>query len=213
MVLAAYPAAFRTAEANAALESQLILMSALASHGAAQLWYGEENAVITQGYYPDYSRLTGEQELLLRSYDDFFTRYEELLFDPALEDVSMTHFGWDNMEYRCDRPCSASGDAGKLWIVLREGHGEKLISVINLCGREHNLWAEGQQAVTPQKDVTFTVQIFGKLIHVLTADPETDGGDLRCCRYCVVDGERGQELQLTLPEIGRYSMIWIKTEE
>ena len=213
VVIAAYPAAFRTAEANAALESQLILMCALHAHGATQLWFGEENTAITQGYYADYSRLTDEQELLLRKYDDFFTRYEELLFDDTLQDVSMTHFGWDNMEYRCNHPCSVNGDADKLWLVIREGHGEKLISVINLCGREHDLWAEGQQAVAVQEDVTITAQIFGKLTHVLVADPETDEGDFQACQFRTVDGERGQEVQITIPKIGRYAMIWIKTEE
>lgn len=49
VVLAAYPAFFRTEEAERALNAQLVLMSAIAAHGATQLWFGEENAAIAQG--------------------------------------------------------------------------------------------------------------------------------------------------------------------
>ncbi len=95
------------------VEAQLVLMSAIAAHGATQLWFGEENAALTQGYYADYTRLSVEQEHLLRTYDDFFVRYQTLLFSDALTDVSWTHCGWDNEEYACDAPYSVCGEGGK----------------------------------------------------------------------------------------------------
>lgn len=213
VVMAAYPAAFRTASEQEALSSQLILSCVFAAHGATQLWFGEENAAVTQGYYADYSRLTPEQETVLRQYDDFFVRYEELFFDDSLRDVSMTHFGWDNMEYRCSSPASVCGEAGKLWLILREKPGKKLLSVINLCGDSSDRWADGHEECVPQKNVTLDVQFFGKVRKALTAAPDRVGGDLHPVEYEPVQGEHGPELHLTLPELGRFAFILIETEE
>ena len=213
VVMAAYPAAFRTADADSALQSQLILTCLFAAHGATQLWFGEENAAVTQGYYADYSRLTEAQEKTLRAYDDFFVRYEEWFFDPALRDVSSTHFDWDNIEYRCDFPCTVTGEAGKLWLILREDRGRKLISILNLCGDDSDLWAEGHAPAAAQKDVTLKVQCFGRTKSVLTAAPEIEGGDLRACVFETVMGERSPEISVTLPVVGRFALIWIETEE
>lgn len=213
VVMAAYPAAFRTASAPEALSSQLILSCVFAAHGATQLWFGEENAAVTQGYYADYSRLTPEQETILRQYDDFFVRYEELFFDDSLRDVSMTHFGWDNMEYRCSLPASVSGELGKLWLILREKPGKKLISIINLYGESSDLWATGHGECAVQKNVTLDVQFFGTVKKVLTAAPVRAGGDLCPVEYDLAQGGHGPELHLTLPEIARFAFILIETEE
>lgn len=213
VVMAAYPAAFRTASAQEALSSQLILSCVFAAHGVTQLWFGEENAAVTQGYYADYSRLTPEQERILRQYDDFFVRYEELFFDDSLQDVSMTHFGWDNMEYRCSLPASVSGEPGKLWLILREKPGKKLISVINLCGESSDFWAEGHGECEAQKNVTLDVQFFGTVKKALTATPDTMRGDLCAMEYSIMQGGHGPELHLTLTEITRFTFILIETEE
>ena len=213
IVIAAYPAAFRTAAAEEALNSQLILSCVFAAHGATQLWFGEENAAVTQGYYADYSRLTPAQEAALRQYDDFFVRYEQLFFDDSLQDVSMTHFGWDNTEYRCSCPASVSGEPGKLWLILREKPGMKLVSVLNLCGESSDLWAEGHNECLPQKAVQLDVQVFGAVKRVLTASPDAAGGDLVRLPAALMQGERSPEVHLTLPELTRFAFILIETEE
>lgn len=210
VVMAAYPAAFRTAGEREALCSQLILSCVFAAHGATQLWFGEENAAVTQGYYADYSRLTPEQETALRRYDDFFVRYEELFFDSGLRDVSMTHFGWDNTEYRCSLPASVGGEAGKLWLILRERPGRKLLSVINLCGESSDLWAEGHGDCAVQINVQLDVQISGTARKILTASPDDKNGDMLTPEYAVVQGERSREVHITLPEVKRFAFLLIE---
>jgi len=213
VVLAAYPAFFRTEEAGRALNAQLVLMSAIAAHGATQLWFGEENAAITQGYYADYSALSESQEKLLRAYDDFFVRYEELFFDASLKDVSMTHFGWDNEEYRCLSPASVDGSGDKLWLILREGGGKKLISVVNLCGDAEDRWAKGREKAIVQRNVEFLVQVFGSVKTVFAASPDMDNGNATACPYEIRQGDKGPVLKLCLSQIEHFSMIYIETEE
>ena len=213
VVLAAYPAFFRTEEAERALNAQLVLMGVIAAHGATQLWFGEENAALTQGYYADYSPLSREQELLLRRYDDFFVRYEELFYDDSLKDVSMTHFGWDNEEYRCSAAASVDGSPNKLWLILREGNGKKLISIVNLCGDSSDLWAKGRDDASVQRDIEFLVQVFGKIKTVFTASPDFENGNAVACSYEITQGDRSPVLKINLPQIQHFAMIYIETEE
>ncbi len=209
VILAAYPSAFRTSRDDRALYSELLLMCAIQSHGATQLWFGEEYAAITQGYYSDYARLTAAQRMTLKNYDDFFVRYGQLFFSSDLKDVSMTHFGWDNLEYLCSRSCSVSGEPGKLWLVLREGKNEKLISVINLCGLETDRWAEGQNEPVPQENMDISLQYFGRIKHVLCASPDDQAGDLKPCRYSSEQGNRSKVLKIILPTVKTFMFIWV----
>lgn len=210
VILAAYPAAFRTSTKEKALYSELLLMCAIQSHGATQLWFGEEYAAITQGYYSDYSRLTATQAYMLKRYDDFFVRYEQLFFNNGLKDVSMTHFGWDNQEYLCNQICSVTGEPGKLWFVLRESKNEKLISIINLCGMDTDRWAEGQNKPIPQTDIEISLQYFGEIKHILYASPDDPSGDLKPCQYSTEQGDRSRILKIKLPTVSIFMFIWVR---
>ena len=212
VVLAAYPAPFRLDTPERALNAQLVLMSTIAAHGATQLWFGEENAALTQGYYADYTRLTAEQEQLLRSYDDFVVRYEELLFDDTLLDVSMTHTGWDNEEYLCSAPYSVTGEGGKLWLILREQGNRKLITLINLAGDDSALWNAGRNAPTPITDITLCIQAFSSPVNCWTASPDRNAGTTEPIEVSREQGARGDVLTICLPCLERFAILYLETE-
>ncbi len=213
VVLAAYPAPFRLDTPERALNAQLLLSSAIAAHGATQLWFGEENAALTQGYYADYTRLTEEQELLLRAYDDFFVRYEELLFDDMLLDVSMTHCGWDNEEYVCDTPYSVTGEGGKLWLILREHANRKLITLINLAGDDSSLWNMGRNTPSLLTNITLRVQAFSSTVKAWTASPDCNFGAAEPVTVIREQGTRGDVLTICLPKLERFAILYLETEE
>ena len=212
VVIAAYPAPFRLDTPERALNAQLVLMSTVAAHGATQLWFGEENAAITQGYYADYTRLTAEQEQQLRSYDDFIVRYEELLFDDSLLDVSMTHTGWDNEEYLCSIPYSVTGEGGKLWLILREQGNRKLITLINLAGDDSALWNAGRNAPTPITDITLCIQAFSSPVNCWTASPDRNAGTTEPIEVSREQGARGDVLTICLPCLERFAILYLETE-
>jgi dextranase len=213
VVLAAYPAPFRLDTPKRALNAQLVLMSTIAAHGATQLWFGEENAALTQGYYADYARLTAEQELQLRAYDDFFVRYEELLFDDSLLDVSMTHCGWDNEEYICNVPYSVTGEGGKLWLVLREQGNRKMITLINLAGDESALWNAGRNAHNPISDIMIWVQAFSSSVKAWTASPDRNHGAAEPAAVTREQGANGDFLTVCLPVLERFAILYLETED
>ena len=209
IVLAAYPAAFRTDIPERAMYSQMILSSAIAMHGATQLFLGEKNAVVTQGYYADYTVLTKEQINRIRSYEDFFVRYGDLLYDRSLKDVTYTHFGGDNVEYRIETPCSPDGEQGKLWISIRENEQRKIVGFVNLCGNEEDHWSTGKNKPQIQK---------GIILHVLTekepetvwyASPDDRSGSPVPLQHTATHQQYGLEITFTIPSIFCCGLVWI----
>ena len=103
-------------------------------------------AKILRRCYAKSSGLSDEQAAVLRRYYDFLIRYLNLFYDPELQNVSLTHMGWDNYEYQClSHPVSVWGEAGKLWLILREKPERKCLFSVNLCGCEDDFWNKGKQ--------------------------------------------------------------------
>lgn len=213
VVIAAYPAAFRLDTAQRALSSEIILLSTINVHGATQLWFGEENAAITQGYYSDYKKLTTKQERILRRYEDFFVRYEELFFDNELVDVSLTHAGWDNTEYRFNFNYTVTGEPGKLWTIIREKPGLKLISIINLNGDESFEWQKGRNEAKTVRNIKMFIEVPEKVKSVFWMDPEKNNGSMQELRREIVEGVKFHELEITIPSIKNVVIAVIETEK
>lgn len=125
----------------------------------------------------------------------------------------MTHFGWDNEEYRCSVAASVDGSPNKLWLILREGNGKKLISIVNLCGDSSNQWAKGRDNASVQRNIELLVQVFGKIKTVFTASPDFDNGNAVASSYEITQGERSPVIKINLPQIQHFAMIYIETEE
>ena len=204
VVMACYPKAFRLDDARRAIECQLLLSFVIAMHGATQLFFGDGGAVLTQGYYPDDSPLAPWQLDLVRLYQDFFVRYQDLMTDIRLEDVSMTHQDWDNPEYRFSCPSSPCGEGGKVWCHIREDGQRKLVYLVNLIGND-DLWNEGKSE-PPVVDVTVDVLILKNVRKAWYASPE--GG------HAVLSGTtsiepKGMVFQCSI-RLHRAAMIYIE---
>lgn len=215
VILAAYLAPFRLEDAKSAMNAALLLTAAVTSAGGTQLLLGEEHGVLTQGYYVEHSFLTQTQAAAMRRYYDFMIRYMELFFDNALQDVTMTHMGWDNTEYRClHSNWSACGDANKLWLTIKEKPDLKLISLINLCGCEDALWNKGKPVPEVQTDIPFEVQVDIPVDGVFFATPDDEeGGSARALAYTLKKTSYGLNLCFAVPKVAYWSMVYIRLKE
>ena len=209
VVLAAYPAPFRTDTPERALVSQCITSFAIALAGATQLFLGERDAVTTQGYYADYAALTPWQAERTKAYQDFFVRYQELLFDRSLTDVSLTHFGWDNQGYRCDAPSSVEGEPDTVWLTFRENAARKLIGLINLHGVGDDRWNTGKEQPTPQMSITLRVLLLHPVQTAWYATPD-DGlsGAVPLACECKAT-PLGVEAAITIPRLDICGLLWL----
>lgn len=197
VILAAYPAAFRTDTPERALESQLLLSFVIGMHGATQLFFGEENAVITQGYYVDYTRLNGKQIEWIRSYQDFFVQYESIFMDRSLENVSLSHQGWDNQEYQFVPSGSADGESGKVWYHLLQNHKRKVVCIVNLSNNS-SVWNEGKRTPDEEVMVSAKIQVTREPEAVWVASPDYQHGKQQQLSYQLMQTEQSAVIYVKL---------------
>ncbi|NLV59699.1 MAG: hypothetical protein GXY67_13170 [Clostridiales bacterium] len=208
IVLAAYPAAFRTDTPERALYGELFLSFAIALFGATQLFLGEKDAVVTQGYYADYTLLEPWQADKIKAYQDFFVRFQGLLFDRSLKDISLTHCGGDNREYTCDTPYSLEGEADRLWLTLREGNGRKLIGLINLWGND-DFWNTGKEKPKPLTDIVLRILTVMPVDAVWFATPDVEMGSPVSLPFSCTETEYGAELSIRVPWLDCCGLLWL----
>ena len=210
VVLAPYPAPFRTDTPDRALYSELITSFAIALLGATQLFLGEKDAVVTQGYYADYTVLNQRQRERIKAYQDFLVRYQELFYDRTLLDVSRTHFGWDNQEYRCESPCSVEGEPDRLWLTLRENDHRRLIGLINLCGCMEDHWNLGKDQPIPQKNITLHILLTKPVQTAWYASPDDGVATPKTLECRCVEAPLGWDVTLTVPHLEVAALVWIE---
>lgn len=211
VILAAYLTPFREEDSVLASYAARILTAVIVSNGAYHLLTGENNAVLTQGYYGDYSLMEEETVQIMRKYYDFMIRYLNLFYDPEMDDVTMTHMGWDNYEYQCKTAdWSAYGECGKLWINIRESKNCKLLSFINLCGCEEDYWNQGKKKPPVQKETLCTVAVDGDIDGIYYASPDLPDGASRelSCEY--LTDEKGRFVRFTVPEVEVWAIVYLK---
>lgn len=209
IVLAAYPAPFRTESSERALYAELILSFSIALCGATQLFLGEKDAVLTQGYYADYVGLNDWQAAMIKSYQDFFVRFQELLFDRTLHDVSLTHSGGENKEYACDSPFSTEAEPGKLWLSFRESGERKLIGLINLVAETDDHWNQGKEKPVPQENIVLHVLMLHSVENAWFASPDEHfGAAQRLACKCAQTGS-GIDVTICVPRLDCCGILWL----
>lgn len=210
VILAAYLAPFRTESMEQASYSAYILTAVIVANGSYHLLLGEENAVLTQGYYGDYTKLLPEQVSVLRKYYDFMIRYMNLFYAPDMIDVSMTHLGWDNYEYQCSfQNWSAWGEADKIWITLKENDAYKCIHLINLCGCKEDYWNKGKEKPTEQQNLLFCIHVDSKIQGITYASPDSGNGKSIALEYQYQYTDKGRFVTFTVPKLQIWSLVYI----
>lgn len=212
VILAAYMKPFQDEGLYlGAAEAAYILTAAIVSQGAYHLLLGERNAVLTQGYYSDYTQLRPAEAARMRRYYDFMVRYLNLFYDPALHDVSMTHIGWDNYEYTCtSHAVSPYGEAGKIWVTIKECDSRKCIYLVNLSGCPDDYWNKEKPVPVPQADIQFTVQVDNSVKGIYTATPDSDSALCRELDFTEMAAPQGKFVKFTLPELLVWSVVWVE---
>lgn len=221
VILAAYLKPFKEKDAGKtekdaeqieeAQVSALLLTSAIAANGGYHLLLGEKNGILTQGYYADYSRLQDDFIRTLRNYYDFIVRYSKILYDNELRDVSMTHFGGENLEYVFENAeFSPYGEPGRVWVIIREKPGRKTISFVNLTGNSEDYWNKGKRCPIIQKDILVKVQIEKPPECVFLASPDSNFGRPAVLEFEIEDSDRGKVMNVRIPELHVWNLLVIE---
>ena len=215
VVLAAYMRPF--IEENTSLEeaqfATLLTTAVIVSSGGFQLILGEDKGILTQGYYVDYTEIEDEFFTVIRKYYDFIVRYSNIFYEDSLIDISMTHTGGDNIEYVFKNASYSSyGEANKVWTIIRENKNFKAISFINLIGNVDDYWNKGKNRPISINSIEVSIQIDKKIKAVFTASPDTNLGREELLDFTIVDGSRGRNLIIKVPELYIWRILWIEFE-
>jgi dextranase len=211
IILAAYLKPFREETEERAAMSALLLTAVIVTNGAYHLLLGEENAVLTQGYYVDYSTINENTSAWLRVYYDFLVQYMNLFYDKELVDVSMTHIGWDNTEYSCSGVnWSVSAEAGKVWITIKEKENRKLISLINLTSCKEIYWNQGKEICQELQNIILQVQIDQYPKGIYMCSPDYNHGTAEPISYVIKETDRGLILECVVPRLLIWNNIWFE---
>lgn len=141
-------------------------------------------------------------------------RYTELLYDKSLKDVSFTHIGWDNTEYRClTHSWSPDGKIDTLWLTIRENEKLKCINIINLFGCENDIWNQGKNTPVSQGEVAFEVQVDRAVKGVFFASPDRENCGSQRLDYKLKHTDRGITVQFSAPYVDCWSMVYILLED
>jgi dextranase len=222
MVLAAYLPWFHPEEGRDPLQAEYgatLAMAAIFASGGYHLLLGEGGGVLADPYFPKYGTASERFKETLTRYYDFIVMYRELLFDPALDDVSMAFTGGINTEV-----VFAAGDAlftpnerpDAVWTIVKEKPGFFVLHLINLLGVDNDLWKEGKEkAPDALVDIEVKVELWEDIEGVYWASPDGSGLQPERLEYeYVPKGEGvGHYIRFTLPRLNYWTVAWVQLRE
>ncbi len=215
VILAAYIEPYKgvlegSCSREGALWSLLLTIAAVSSLGAQHLALGGDHRVLTQGYYVDSTELMTEERRVVAMYYDFLVRYEELLFDRHAREVTRTHAGGDNREYRFSgAPVSATGEPGRLWTLVTERADRTVIRLVNLCGND-DLWNEPKKPPEPVGSLTVEVLVFAEVRGVWATAPDMEHGRPLAIDYRLERSPEGVKMVFATPRVFAWMLVWIE---
>lgn len=214
VIIAAYLKPFRLESIDRGMNAAKLLMAEIVSNGAYHLLIGENKAVLTQGYYSDYTKLDDSSAQEIRSYYDFMIRYYDLFYNKSFKDVSHTHFFGDNREYMSScKKISVNYEDNKIWAIIKENNKHKVISLINLCGNKDDTWNSGKNHPIEQHNITFSVAIDNYIKGVYIASPDYGNQIMKEINYQTIDNEMGRYVKFTVPRVDYWTIVDIELYE
>lgn len=223
VILAAYLAPFleeKHTDVAYAQNAALMASAAIYASGGFHLLLGETGGLLQEAYYVNYAHLNdGAFCARLRDYADFITANEELLFDTALCDDTMTYTGGINNEYtfcaeEAKTAFSPKAAPEAVWTIVKEKPGYRIIHLLNYIGIENINWNEEKPSL-PAKvaGIEITALVIGAVRAVRLLSPDSrnfDGVDLP---FTYVRHPSGKAVRFTVPSLHVWDMVCIAIDE
>jgi len=221
VILAAYLPAFHPDHPLAQEEAEIgatVTMAVIFACGGYHLLLGEHENVLTEGYYPKYGRISDKFKQTLIHYYDFIVMYRHLLYDMALEDLSMTFSGGINTEIVFAKEgylFSPNQHLNSIWTIIKEKQGFIVLHAINLYGLDNDIWHKGNKNSPPEiSDIYIAVEVLEEIEGVFWASPDGSTIQPQSLDYAWISREEhnGKYISFMLPRLEYWSMVYIKTK-
>jgi dextranase len=176
IAIAAYQHVYDSAPAVAADRATAFTMATLFSHGATQLLAGEADRILVDPYYVRNHVVEDSTADLLRRWYDFMVEHDELLFDPAIVDVTGSYAGRYNDDLDVSyAEAEVTGEpvAGAVWRRVVQTQRGLVVHLINLAGQPDTLWDAPKEGVGDVGPGTLRLRaVAGSTPRVRVADPD-----------------------------------------
>jgi len=177
VVIAAYQHVYSEAPSAEADAATALTMATLFSHGASHLLAGEAGRILVDPYYVRNHVVAGSTADLLRRWYDFAVEHDELLFDPAIVDVTAAYAGEynDECDVHLDRSATESPTPGAVWRRITRVGRALVVHLINLSDQTDVRWDAPHVPPRPLHGGRIRVRRVGAALpRIQVADP--DGG-------------------------------------
>lgn len=214
VILAAYLTPLKGAqddEVQLAEAATRLASAAIWACGGFHLLMGERDGALCDPYYPLYARLRPEFASVMRALYNFVVRYENTLSDPRLVTIPA-----DEVRQRIEiqgYAVSASGEAGAIWVILRQMPHYSTLSLINLSTVPDAAWNAPKPPAQLLREVPIKLRVSGEIAGIYAASPDHNDGRPCSLAYRLEQRAGSTWLQTTLPVLEYWSMITIKTVE
>lgn len=182
--------------------------AAIFAAGGAHIELGD-TGMLAREYFPN-KNLTMSKPLVaaMRNYYDFLVAYENLLRDGLTDNKNKIELNGINT--------SSNGKQDTVWTYSKEKKGFEVIQMINLLGMRRPAWRDdgaNYNAPTAKKDLKLNYIVKkGKIKGVYLASPDLNGGKAVKLEYSAKSEEDGTHLQINIPELQYWDMVYIEKE-
>jgi len=208
VVVAAYQHVYDDAPAHRADLATALTMAALYSHGATQLLAGEADRILVDPYYVrNHVAEESTREMLARWYD-FAVMHDELLFDPAIVDVTGSYAGAYNGDLDVElggHRVSGEADAGAVWRTVRSTPHGLVVHLVNLLDQTDARWDAPREPIARRPHGRLRLRATrGATARIMVADPDGTGH-----LVAVPHVRQGEYIVAELPPLDVWQLILV----
>jgi dextranase len=126
----------------------------------------------------------------------------------------MTHANGRNGEFVFEHgEFSSYGEPDRIWIIVKEMPGYKIINLINFTGINSDLWKE-PKTVKPQfkTDICVKALVDEKVKRIFAASPDIEDGRPQELKFEYIGHARGRQLVFNIPELQYWTLVCIEVK-
>lgn len=214
VVLACYMEPFRNENQSIAENAWRLAFAVINSSGGTQLVMGEENSLLSNSYYADYSVLRDSFVSVTIRYFDFVVAYKKMLYQNKGMNVSLLASGGINEDIifsSSKAKFSPNGGEDSVWTIIKETNDRISFQLINLTGN-NSLWNKGKELPTLIDDINIKIRLNRVIKNIWTASPDYE--EIRPVKltfdYDIID--QGRLYSVEIPKLKFWTMIVIEME-
>ena len=218
-ILSAYLSCYGDGEPRATNAAALV-MATVFSHGASHLLLGEGGHALTDPYYPRNHVLSAESVDQFALWYDFETRYGDLLFDAAAQDVTESFTGGINNDVVFGGASfSTKAAPATVWTHIVRTPLGLVIHLVNLVGQTETAWDAGKNPVVEVTGATLELSLVGDGASVWFAGPHApdfvelrSSGKATSTQTDALSADQSSAM-FELPPLDVYSIVFVPAAE